>query len=341
MTMRRRLFIVGSTSPGSLEGCYRRAAEAAGWSVTIFDPSVRVEPFLRGGAVGRLLHTFLPVESWNRKMNRVLIDRIMNHQPDLLLVFANAPVSAGTLANIRLLCDCKFVWYWPDGLMNLTSTCLLAREMYDLSAIYSAACIGAFERMGFRETFWLPFAGDSFTHQCEPRDDGFDVELSFVGGWRPDRERALVSIVNAFPRLDVQIHGPYWTRDCKDAQVRRLVRGAGLYGADLSNFFNRSRINLNVIDSPNYPAANMRFFEVPIAGGLQLSSACPEQSGEYCDRRDVVYFSDETRLLESIEWVLSNPDKASAIRRSGFSKSVAAHTYSYRFRSLIGRVFGT
>lgn len=338
--MTGRLMIIGSTRPGSLEGCYLRAAQRDCWVTCSFDPYASTLPFIRGGLIGKKLNDFLPVDAWTRKMNRVLIDKVIEFRPDLIMVFAGAPVSPGTIANMKLVQRCKVLWYWPDAPMNLTNSTILSGRLYDVSAIYSAASAELFESLGFRGTFWLPFAGDAVLHRSSPRSAPFDIDLSFVGGWRPERERAIAAIVAAFPHLNIEVHGSYWHRDCRHRGIRSRLRSHGIFGEELSRFFNRSRINLNVIDSANYPSANMRFFEIPISGGLQLASACPELESEFVDRRDIVYFRDETQLLGAIEWVLCNPARAAEIRTNAHRRVVDAHTYSNRLASLVERTFG-
>lgn len=334
----KRLLIVGSSAVSSLEHSYVRAANAQGWQVEFFDPEKMMHPFIKGGKVGRLFHQFVPVDAWMRKMNRLLVFKVGEWKPDIVMVFTNVPVLYGTIATIKTIHHCAVVWIWPDTPMNLMPQNADACKLYDLSGIYSKAALPVFDKIGFNNAFWLPLAGDPVLHGNDPVKGDFDRDISFVGMWRPEREKAIVSLINHFPQLAIEVYGTYWKERCIDKSVRKYVKGNGLLGQALGRYFNRSRINLNVIDSTNYPAANMRFFEIPTAGGLQLSSTCPEQEGEFRHKEEVVYFSEEKQLLEGVEWMLQNPEKCTAIRINAHSKVHLGHTYSHRFKSILDMI---
>ena len=102
----------------------------------------------------------------------------------------------------------------------------------------------------------------------------------------------------------------------------------------LADFIRHSRINLNVIDDTNYPAANMRFFEIPAAGGLQLSSACPEMQPYFSNRVDILYYDNPQEMIDQIKWALDNPSAVLEIRRSAYKKMQQEHSYTQRISEL-------
>ena len=57
--------------------------------------------------------------------------------------------------------------------------------------------------------------------------------------------------------------------------IRRAWQGRALRGADFAKAVSCSKLSLNIIDPTNYPAANMRFFEITTAGGLQVTYRLP------------------------------------------------------------------
>ena len=279
----QRILLIGSSAKGALEYSYLKAAAQLPAETMLFDPAVEEEKYVKGGKIGQKLHLFLPVESWIRKMNRELILLTKKFQPQVILLFTNVRVLPGALASIKtILPQVKIAWIWPDSPLNLEPHNMFNAPLLDMTATYADATVRIFRQMGFPNVHWVPLAGDPFMHATnEGRDGKFDREISFVGTWKPERERVMAQLCENFPDKKIEIYGRYWKRDSKNEAIRKCVKGEGLYEAELAKFFARSRINVNVVEETNNTAPNMRFFEIPTANGLQLTSHCPEMDKEY------------------------------------------------------------
>jgi spore maturation protein CgeB len=186
---------------------------------------------------------------------------------------------------------------------------------------------------------WAPLAGDPFLHSyTSDKDQQFINDISFVGMWRPEREKVMRLILNKFPDRNIHLFGKYWKRNCTDKALLQKWKGEEIIGKELGKFFHTSRININVIDDTNYPAANMRFFEVCTAGGLQLTSSCPEMETTFRDSEHLLYFSSESELQEKIEWALNNTTETEKIRKQGLELINAAHTYTHRLQTILSQL---
>lgn len=331
-----KVFVVGDLSVHALANSFVRAFRAEGHEVAAFDLGRCIQKYVLGGRIGRKIHTFWPVEAWLRKGNRELAVRFQQERPDVVLVCGNTPISYGVLAFWKSVSTARLVLYWPDTLTNLTQDQFNCVPFYDVVATYSAATLEAFLRLGCSKTTWLPFAGDQefigIPTKAEPE---YAYDLTFAGGWRPEREKALSAAARAFPHLRIHVRGTYWRQNCKDARLFKEFNPAPLYGEGFGDLIRASRINLNVIDDTNFPAANMRFFEVPTAGGLQLCSPCPEQESVFLHGKHLLYFSSEDALVEQIGQVLARPDHAADMRREGHALAAAEHTYRHRVNHLL------
>lgn len=332
-----KLLIVGTINNFCLETSYASAAKQLGHEVYRFDPAKESHEYIKFWKVGNKLHSFLPVETWTRKMNRKLIVYTKETMPDVILLFGTASILYGTLITIRLINPaCKFVWVWPDTPMNLNNNNLNNAPLFDLSATYSASTIEAFNKIGFANTKWIALAGDQSLHwKPVPEGDDFDCDISFVGMWRPEREKIMKVIEQNFPSLKIEIYGNYWKRNCKDAALMKRWKGEGFYASQLADYFNRSRININVIDDTNYPAANMRFFEIPTSGGLELCSACPEFEKEFRDGEHLFYFKNETELVDKINSILKDKGRVQAVRKAGQRMIAEKHNYTERLKTIL------
>jgi spore maturation protein CgeB len=334
--MGKKIMIVGSNAVYSLEQSYSRAAEVCGYEVMQFNPDQALEKYIHFGSFGKKLHGFFSVDSWVHKMNREFVIKVKNFQPDIILLFTTAKILCGSLITCKLVSGASIVWVWPDTPMNLASYNFDNKSIIDLSAVYSEKAIPYFKNIGFASPVWIPLAGDLSLHGCAVNtEEKYDRDLSFVGMWRPERERAMSFIVQSFPDISIEIYGKYWRRSCQNKLLLSKWKGEGLIGKELGNYFNRSRININVIDDTNYPAANMRFFEIPAAAGLQLTSSCPEMSPEFRDREHLVYFSNEKELADGVRWILDHPVECFEIRKKAKEKIDQQHNYIERFKSIL------
>lgn len=319
----------------SLAASYQRAFDYLGWETKNFPIAAYQNKYIKLGKFGQKLHNFLPITEWIRKANRDLVIDLKNYQPDLLIILGKTKIQLGAVAFIKSISKCKVLVIWPDTLCNIEQFTLDSARISDALGTYSSNSIEIFKEIGFKNPFWLPLGADEFLHKIDKQPENFSCDLSFIGGWRPERETALSSIKKHFPKINLKIFGNYWDRDCQDKDLKPHLTNKSITGRAYAEALNQSRINLNVIDDTNYPSANMRFFEVPIAHGLQLSSPCPEQEGIYKDREHLLYFGNEERLLEQVEFVLSNPNKAKAIRQAAFDLTLKSNTYTNRSAQII------
>jgi spore maturation protein CgeB len=331
-----RLLLVGREAYGNLESSYRTAFEQLGCQVFDHDLVAAAESHVPLGSVGRLLGRYISIEPWIQKANRDLIVRTRALEPDLVLVFGHRPVRVGALAQIRASTQAKLVHIWPDTLLNWNTHMTASLPLYDLVATYSQTTVPILQRLGARRVVWLPLAGDLTLHADVPQREGdaqvYGADVCFVGGWRPEREEVL----SRLEEFDLKIWGPDWGRRCRSNRaIGRAWQGRALYGADFSRAVAHSKINLNIIDPTNYPAANMRFFEISTAGGLQVSSPCPEMAREFCHGEQVFYYHRAEELPGLIRALQSDGALCARVAGAAREKIEAAHTYVHRAQRVL------
>ena len=334
----KKLLLIGFINNFCLETSYAEAATHLGYEILRIDPAKEIEKYIKFGKLGRKLQLFLPVETWNRQNNRDVVIRAKEFQPDAILVFGTSDVLFGALATIKTqLPSCQLIWIWPDTPLNLNYNNFSCASLFDQTATYSRESIQVFHRIGCRNVYWLPLGGDTFMHGIPPStQDSFNCDISFVGMWRPERERVMDVLQKTFGnKYRMEIHGLYWRQKCENPQLKNIWKGNGFYGKPMAEFFDKSRININVIDDTNYPAANMRFFEICTSGGLEAVSSCPEMESIFRHRKELVYFKDNEDLVNQINWILNNPDESQIIRAAGQRMIKDAHSYVHRLEKVI------
>ena len=208
--------------------------------------------------------------------------------------------------------------------------------MFDLVATFSQATVATFTRLGAPKAAWVPLAGDSAMHSRTPcTAEGqatYGADLSFIGGWRPEREAAL-SLLDGF---NVRIWGPDWGRRAKDNTfIKKAWQGRAIYGAEFAKAVACSKVNLNIIDATISQSPNMRFFEIMMAGGLQLVSYCPEMEDVIRHGEHVYYFRQPEQLPNLLHHLLDNEGLRAKVAQAGYEAVLAGHTYRHRAEQIL------
>ncbi len=327
------VLILGSDELGTLESSYGRAFAGLGWGVSYWNPGENANRHARGGRLGELISSFVRVEPWLMKANRQLVIDVMRLRPQMLLSFTHSHLLPGALAQIRAAVGTVLVQIWPDTFANWSLVLSANLPLYDLVATYSRATVPILERMGARKVMWLPLAGDPELHPiAAPKRLDLAADVSFIGGWRPERE-ATLSQLGGF---DLKIWGPEWGRRCRGNRViLKAWQGRALRGVEFAQAVRGSKINLNIIDATNYPAANMRFFEIPTAGGVQVCSPCPEMGDDFRHGEHLFYYQHPNELPDLLRSLLADDGLRTKVAAAGHEKALAEHTYTHRARQLL------
>lgn len=335
-----KVFYFGAFDPYNLESSYLRAGKALGFATEVFDYAQSYRNQLPFGRIGAFVARYIEPHQWLLRMNREVTLKATEFQPDVFLIFCNAKIMAGTLLYLKsVMPKTKFVLIWPDPLNNLQSHLLASAKLLDMLASYSSNAVPVFQQAGFTNVQWIPLAGDTELHPCSqilPEVD-FNYDISFVGGWRPEREDTMIALLKKYgSSIKIGIYGPSWAVKTRNQQIRKLVIPHAVLGKDMAKVFQKSRINLNRIDVTNYPAANMRFFEIPASGGLMLSSSCPEMSEVFKEFESVVYFKNNFELINKVEYLLNNDSRR--MREVSHQIILNGHTYRHRLEKIISNI---
>ena len=330
--------LAGRFAHGALERSYRSAFTEIGCEVECFDMDAAIRRNVRLGRFGESWNRFLPVEPWIAKANRELLLAVDNFRPDALVVFGQTLVRPGALAQVRAMRAVRTVNIWPDTMVFMSGLTAQSLPLYDMVATYSDASVEWIRKLGGAGAHFVPLAADPAMHaqSLGPLRADFEADVGFIGTWRPEREAALARILAEAPELSVKIWGPDWGRRCKGK--RALVaawQGRSLYHEEFAQAVAACKINLNVIDPTNFPAANMRFFELSVAGGVQLCSDCPEMKSHFPHGDSVFYYSSDAELPTIVRRLIANSGARTRAAAAARSRVLAAHTYAHRAGSIL------
>lgn len=327
---------------GSLEASYANACVDEGWRVSLIDIYEIINRHSRFGYFGKLASNVSPVEPWVRRANREVVIAAGELAPSVILVCGTAQVRAGALAQIKINNPMKkLVLLWPDPMLNLQRHVLEALCVYDLVCSFSLASVDVIRRLG-GNCEWVPFGAD--LHYCdtakgvngEEEASQYLCDVGFVGNHRAEREELFRMLVEN--NVDVKVWGPrQWIMDARwKKSVWTYWQKRMLHGRELSRVLARSRVCINPIDATTKGAANMRFFEILMSGGVALNTKCHEMEADFPEGEAAYYYESPREALDKVRYIIANPSEARRVANTGRRAVIAAHTYRHRWRFICG-----
>jgi spore maturation protein CgeB len=319
----------------NLEHSYQRAAETLGHEVYSFhlEDFMFKSPFLK--PLLFRMNGFFYLPSTIKKMNVSFTKYIHRHPVDVIFIFCNHPIESASVLYLKSL-GIKTVLVWPDPLVNFMQTLVPNIPLYDYIASYSEQSAKDFKLLGSQHSHWIPLAGDPFLHKMPPIETGFQYDISFIGNYRPEREEALAFIIENFKQQKIRILGNW--KSVKSKSLKKYVENKHVFGQEYAGIINRTKVNLNIIDDGNYPAANMRFFEIPMAGGFQISSGCPEMETMFKEHEHILYYKSLDQMASQIEFGLSKPEETLKMKQNAHDLILKDHLYTNRVQKILSEL---
>jgi hypothetical protein len=178
---------------------------------------------------------------------------------------------------------------------------------------YEAMC----SRLG-KNVAYFPFGVSPRFHAVGPlrpaEKKRFSADIAFVGTHYPERDRIL-SLVMKRSQGALRVWGRGWRRS-------RAIRSRGrLSMIDTLKVHHQAKISLNIHHHQTDNGFNMKFFEIPAAGGFQICEWQPE-----IDRLGLadllITYRDAEDLVDKIKFFLPREDL-----RRGWSARLRAHVF--------------
>ena len=176
--------------------------------------------------------------------------------------------------------------------------------------------------------------------------EAYDRDVSFVGGYNSSRAWYIERIRAA--GIAVDCFGAGWP-------------AGKISFPEMEKIFYRSRINLNLSNSVNpdvryllsgiRPLVNFlrspklaeqikaRNFEIPLAGGFQLTNYVRGIERYLSIGGEVAVFASPEECVEQVRYYLQNEDERREILLAGHRRALAEHTYEFRLKNILGEIW--
>jgi spore maturation protein CgeB len=328
-----RLLIIGSDKIYAIENFYEKYIREPGTEVSLFPAQHFFYEYYNRSFVNKLIYR-AGMARVIHKINEQLKETVKQVQPDVIWIFKGMEITPATLQSFREQ-NILLVNYNPDnpfiftgsgsGNENVTKSIAL----YDLHFTYNLEIKKKLETDFHASTAFLPFGfdvTDKLYEECRRQEE--INKVCFLGN--PDKKRVATLRSLLDQGIAIDVYGNYWN---KFIQHKNLTVHGPVYGDEFWNILHRYRIQLNLLRVHNEQSHNMRTFEVPGIGAIQLAPDTPEHRMFFEEGKEIFLFQDVASCCNQIRFLLNlSTTEANTIRENARQKSITSG-YSYKDRA--------
>jgi spore maturation protein CgeB len=330
-----KILISGSDNQHAIENIYSKYLNELGIPTTIYAGLNILGNFIEKSFFNRVRNRLGLVQDVYTKISKGLEEIIEEEKPDVLLIFKGMEILPKTIQRIKQ----KKVFianYNPDhpfifsgrgsGNANVTQSV----SLYDLHFCYSKLLMKEIEQKYKIPTAFLPFGFELSQQDYEICQQEIEIpKVCFLGN--PDNERVAFIKELVALKIPITIHGYHWHKYLKNSDYVTLLDVC--HQLDFWKTLKKYRLQLNILRKHNVDSHNMRTFEIPAVGGIQLANDTTEHRFFFEDGKDIFLFNNVSECAEKIKFILdSHPQKLEEIKNHARKKSLQ-EDYSYKNRA--------
>lgn len=334
-----KIVISGSNQHYAIENIYCKYLNELGVDTKIFAGQTILNSFIEQSFINRVRNRLGFVENVYALISKQLEEKIEEEKPDVVLVFKGMEILPNTIKRIKekkiFICN-----YNPDhpfifsGRGSGNSNVTKAFPHYDLHFCYSKLLMQQIEKEYKIPTAFLPFGFELSQQDYDICQQETEIPaVCFLGN--PDNERVAFIKQLVALKVPITIHGHHWNRYFKNNAYVTLQEAC--YQLDYWKTLRKYKLQLNILRKHNVDSHNMRTFEVPAIGGIQLADDTTEHRLFFEPEKEIFLFKGVENCAEKIRHILSlDTNQLSLVRKNARLRSLAAdYSYKNRVRSIV------
>jgi hypothetical protein len=336
-----KILLVGSNFNSAIERYYLRYLEQLGASVSLYPAPDIVFNYHSKNLLNKTLFK-TGLNKGYKPVNRELLKKVAEFNPDFIWIFKGMEIYPETLGFLKR--DFRLANYNPDHPFVITSkgsgnnNVTRSVGLYDLHFCYHTGLKKQIEDVYNLPAVFLPFAYDTEDLANGEIDEGDEeiLRVCFQGNGDIFRAEKIKKLTDA--GIPVDIYGVFW--DKTSVMKNPLVKVFGIAPRPLFWKLNRQyRIQLNLFREYNNGSHNMRTFEIPAAGGIQLAPYSREQELFFEAGKEIFFFRNDEEMIQQAKDIIGmSKSGALEIREAARRRSVGS---DYTFRNRAQTVFKT
>lgn len=333
-----KLFIVGASHQWSIESYYlKHLSKIPDLEIKLFSTSDFEATFLN--LRFRLERRISPNKNqYYKLLNLYLLDAIEEFSPDVIVMFKGMEVYPQTLLQLKSR-GIKLTNFNPDHPFLFVSRGSGNKNVrdsigsYDLHFCYSLLVKERIEKEYGLPTFYLPFGYELSEDDFKKVEGEKEIlKVCFIGN--PDAIRAAHLQYLLKQGLPVDVYGHDWEKYLRKSDFSLLTIYPPVFGLEFWRTVRKYRVQLNIFREHNAGSHNMRTFEIPAVGGVQLAPFSSEHADFFKENEEIFFYQSLQELEEKIKFLLHTPiSDMEAIRTQARKRSLVS-AYSYEARAM-------
>ncbi len=329
-----KILVVGSNLISAIERYYIRYMREGGAEVELYAAPDIIYSYHSKNLVNKVLFKSR-IGTGYRKVNAELIEKAEAFRPDWIWVWKGMEIFPATLKQLKT--KFKLANYNPDHPFILSGSgsgnknVLDSIGLYDLHFCYNSLLQERIRLEYNLPTVYLPFGFD--LPEQEYQDTLREPELvktCFLGNPDAIRVATIQSVVNR--GIPVDLFGHEWEKTTLNGHPLVQI-GSPIYGAGFWKILRKYRVQLNIFRRHNDGSHNMRTFEIPAVGGVQLAPFSSEQEVFFKTGEEIFYYNNPEELEQRLRSLLAiSPEATEVIRAAARTRSLESG-YSYKDRA--------
>jgi spore maturation protein CgeB len=335
-----RILVLGSAEVWAIENYYVKYLKEEGIEVAHFSAQTAFYAYYQKNIFNKLIFK-LGLSGIYHKINREFKQQVQNFKPDAILVFKGMEISPQSLQWAKGE-GIKLINYNPDnpfvfsgkGSGNVYLKNSIA--LYDLHLTYNLDVKKKMESSYNIPTAILPFGFDISDELFKRSSLQKEIlKACFLGN--PDIYRAEFLTRLAEEGIELDVYGNDWHKFVSHPNIKI---SKPVYEENFWLILRKYRVQLNLMRPHNLDSHNMRSFEVPGIGGIQLAPATPDHQLYFDVDKEIFLYTDTKESISQIKKILSlSPEEANVIREQARKRSLlSGYTYKDRSKQLLQQI---
>jgi len=270
--------------------------------------------------------------AWRQRHRQQLLQALRHSRYDILLSIQGT-LDQQTVTQLRQQSpDLRIIYWWGDILTEQAQARI--HEAAGFADTLLVSYLGSYRTLKPvypDKLVYFPFGVSREFHMTGPlstRDrQRFTADVAFVGTYYPER-CALIHYLNMQLDTPVSIWGRGWR------QCRGISHHGALSLADSLKVYRCARISLNLhhVDTPN--GCNMKYYEIPAAGGFQICDRQPLMDTTDLGRQTVACRS-LPEFAEQVKYYLAHEQQRQQITEANTHAVFSTADYQARLDDLL------
>jgi len=262
------------------------------------------------------------------KINRRIVEKAKNINPDVIWIEKGNMIWPGTLRKLRSVCpNAQLVSYTDDDMFNALNRSWAYRfgvKYYDTIFTTKSYNTNADElpSFGARRVVMVDKAYDSAHHMpvelTAEEHELLDDDVGFIGSFEQSRAEDMLYL--AHNGIRVHVWGNGWDSfDPKEPNL--IIERRALVNTNNNPLYSKgicaTKINLAFLRKANRDLHTDRSIEIPACGAFMMAEYSDEHSALFLEDEEAVYFRSREELVEKIRYYLTHEDARQRIAAAG------------------------